>query len=81
MDQNAEPPPELSLSWQCERYNCLPDSGGLYAQDFALLQRMSTLENVHRTVSKLRNMQGKQIHSLTVAERRLIRWLLDNGIL
>ena len=42
---------------------------------------MSVLSNIYNTVIRLRNMKGAQIHQLTTPERRVIKWLLDEGLL
>ena len=74
-------PPDLKLAWWCERYQCLPDSGGMFEQDYYLLQNMTGCANVHSTYSKLRNAQGKEIHKLTESDRQILRGLRDMGLL
>lgn len=59
----------------------LPDAGGVLDQDYGLMYRMRSLQNIYRTVSRLRNLKGKDIHSLTDSERRLLRGLRDLGLL
>lgn len=77
----GEPPPsELSLMWISQGFNsALPDSGGILDQDYTLIMRMQGLNNIYRTITKSRNLVGDQIHSLTASERRIIKWLLDEG--
>lgn len=75
------PPPELALLWDCERYNCLPDSGGLLNQDYQTMHRMSAYGNIYKTICKLDNAKGKQIHQLTNQERGVIKWIMDKGLL
>jgi hypothetical protein len=65
----------------CENYNALPDAGGINDQDYVTMHRMGVLANVHRVVSRTRNLQGAQIHQLTISERRTLRWLRDNGMM
>jgi hypothetical protein len=78
---HGEPPPSvLTLAWQCERWHTLPDAGGLYDQDYTTMQAMSAAKNVHDVVSRLENMSGNEIHSLTDGERRLIAMLRKEGI-
>jgi hypothetical protein len=81
VDENGSPPPELRLAWNCARWGTLPDDGGMYAQDAYLITRMNILANIYDTVNKLRNSQGKQIHSLTENERKTLRYLVDLGLL
>ena len=75
------PPDELRLYWMSQRFSALPEDGGLYEQDAGLLTRMSVLDNVYRAVVRLRNMQGAQIHQLTVQERKMLAWLRDEGMI
>lgn len=80
-NHGSPPPPELVLAWRCERWQSLPDAGGLLDQDARRMRIMTQLLNVYAVRDKLNNAQGKQIHSLTTSERRLIRWLMDNGLM
>lgn len=68
------------MAWDCEHWGSLPDSGGLYDQDYVLMDRMRSLGNVHKTITKLRGLQGAEIHRLSVGERRLLHWLMDEGV-
>lgn len=43
------------------------------------MYRMGVLDTIHKSVSRMRGMVGKEIHQLTPAERRVIRWLRDEG--
>lgn len=79
--QKGQPPVELVQAWDGERWHALPERGGLLDQDYVLMDRMSALSNVYRTVARLRNLKGEQIHSLTGGERAIIRILLDNELL
>lgn len=74
------PPPDLKLAWWCERYNCLPDAGGMHDQDYALIYRMNTLNNVYNTAQRVANMKGAEIHKLTQSELRLIAFLRKEGL-
>lgn len=81
VDGESPSPPELRLSWSCERYHSLPDAGGYLDQDWALMLRMNALANIYGAYSRYRNAQGRQIHSLTIGERQILRMLKDKGIL
>lgn len=80
LTQDAPPPVELRLAWMCEQWKTLPDSGGLYEQDYQTISRMTGLTNVYNTVVKWRNYTGEKIHLLTDHDRSVLRWMLDNGI-
>ena len=77
----GKPPPELVLAWNCERWNALPETGGMLDQDWRLIVRMNTTQNVYNTMSHLRNLKGDQIHSLTSGERKILTYLRDEGLL
>jgi len=78
---DAPPPAELRLAWQCSHWNCLPSSDGLYEQDARTMMLMTALSNVYNAVSRMINLKGKQIHQLTDNERKIIRVLVDMKIL
>lgn len=80
VDAEAPPPPELSIAWQCKRWGTLPSAGGYFDQDYGLVHTMSVLSNIFDVVTRLRNLKGAQIHSLSSGERRVIKWVLDQGI-
>ena len=66
----------------CQRYpGALPEAGGLMDQDYSLMHRMAMLSNTYDVISRMRNMQGAQIHQLTISERKMIRWLHDLELL
>ena len=52
----------------------------MYDQPYETIQGMTVLTNVYNTVAYLRNLHGEQIHQLTDSQRRLLRWLMDQGI-
>lgn len=81
VDEGTPAPPELLLAWQCERWNTLPDIGGLYQQDARTINLMGALSTVYDALSHLRNSTGEQIHSLSEAERRTLKKLIDMGLL
>lgn len=73
-------PMELKLAWMCGE-NLLPDVGGVLDQDCELMTKMRATSNVYRTLTRMRSLQGSQIHTLTDGERRLIRSLRERGYL
>ena len=81
VDGDDTPPPELRLAWQCQKWSCLPDAGAYLDQDYELMNRMSVFSNVYGVVSRLRSLQGKDIHSLNEGERKMLRWLMDIKVL
>lgn len=42
---------------------------------------MVTLENIYNVVTRVRNMQGEQIHQLTSQERRVLASLREMGLI
>lgn len=80
MKSNAPPPAELQIAWDCERWNTLPEAGGLLDQEYQLLKRMTGLSNVYNAVSQWFNLTGENIHKMSEQTRRILRYLLDNGI-
>lgn len=81
VEGDAPAPPDLRLAWECERYHCLPEAGGYMEQDYRLMRRMATLANVYGVYSHYRNAQGKEIHGLSNNERRVLRALMDMGLI
>ena len=81
IDEDGPPPPELQLYWMCERFHSLPDEGAIYQQDAALIHRMSFFDNVYRSLSRLRNAHGEEIHGLSESDRTIPQILVDMGLL
>ena len=79
--EDAPPPVELRLAWQCERWRTLPDDGNLYRQDFQTMFRMNLTSNIYNAVLRIYSLKGNQIHDLTENERIILRMLMDNGLL
>jgi hypothetical protein len=69
------------LAWQCERWHALPKSGGMMLQDYETMHHMAACLNIYNAVTHLRNARGEQIHGLTDGERRILRLLVDMGLL
>ena len=44
------------------------------------MREMTAADNVHTLVTRAKAMKGKQIHSLTDGERRLLKYLMDEGL-
>jgi len=78
VDEGAQAPPELSLEWQVQRYNTLPLAGGLYDQEYSLLNKMRTLGNIYDALTRLRSMKGDEIHKMPPGMRRIIGFLRRN---
>jgi hypothetical protein len=77
----GDPPPELKLAWNCQRWNCLPDVGAYLDQDNTLMLRMNAFTNIYNLMQRWQSMSGKSIHSLSEGDRKLLRHLKDLGIL
>lgn len=81
LENEGDPPPELELALMCQKWNTLPDSGGLYEQDARLIKRMSGVLAIQSVLIRWRTLQGKNIHQLTDGERKILRMLRDMGLL
>jgi len=77
---DASPPAELRLAWNCERWKTLPEAGGWLDQDYRTVTRMTVLSNVYDACSQWRNLTGERIHLMSEQTRRILRALLDQGI-
>lgn len=75
------PPPPLRLAWQCERWNTLPEAGGLYVQDARTLFEMNATLSIYNAIFRIKTLKGKNIHQLTDNERKILRMLMDNKLL
>jgi len=69
------------LAWQCERWKTLPDDGNLYGQNYCTILRMTALSNIYNTVQRTKSLKGEMIHRLSEGERKILRMLMDMGIL
>jgi hypothetical protein len=50
-------------------------------QDAAQVLRQVCAGNTYDTVSRYASLQGEQIHTLTENERRILRYLIDEGMM
>lgn len=80
-NHGAPPPSELRLAWGCKRWNAQPEAGGYLDQDFVLDMRMTAVSNIYDALTRMRNLPGKDIHKLTENERRILRGLIDLGMI
>ena len=48
-------PADLELALHCERWNALPEAGGLLDQPLGLVSRMTALLNIYRAMSAEQN--------------------------
>ena len=69
------------MAWTCEKYNSLPEAGGVLDQPFALMDKMTVLSNVYGAMSRWHNAGETAIHSLTDGERRILKSLIDMGLM
>lgn len=77
---NQAAPPELRLFWMCQRFDSLPEPGGLFDQDAGLMERMSALGAAHEAVSHMRSLKGAEIHNMNPGAGRVIMWLESQGV-
>lgn len=59
----------------------MPEAGGYFDQDAELINQMAVLGNVYDTITRMRSLRGRDIHSLSTSERYLIRQLRDDGLI
>jgi hypothetical protein len=81
VENDGDPPPELSLALMCQRWKTLPDAGGMYEQDARVIKRMSGVLSIHGAINRWRTLTGKNIHQLTEGERRILKMLKDLGFM
>lgn len=74
-------PPELLLALLCEQYQTLPDVGAMLDQDYRRIFLMNNLLSIYRAVRKWHTAGGQNIHSLTDQDRRILKQLMDMGIM
>ena len=74
-------PPMLTLAQNCEGWNTLPEAGGYLDQNYKNLCEMNVCLNYYRVISKTKNARGNAIHMLTHSERKLLKPLVDQGLL
>lgn len=78
----SSPPDELRLYWMCQRYpGALPETGGMFDQDYVLMVRMITLDNIYGAITRMRSLTGHAIHNLTPGERRVLEQVRRMGLL
>lgn len=83
IDDGAPPRDVLSMAWQCERWNTLPDNGGYYEQDYMLMHQMTAASNVYLALKAFRDRysEGDAIHKMPDSVRRVIGYLKREGLL
>lgn len=69
------------MSWWCDKYNALPEAGGVMDQDYGLIHRMGAAANTYTIITRVQGLYGAAIHSLTEPERRLIASLRKLGVM
>lgn len=74
-------PPELSLGQNCRSWNVLPEPGGYLDQHYKTMVGMNIALNIHGVVTKVRGATGANIHSLTAQERRMLKPLVERGLI
>lgn len=60
----GEPPPELGLAFQCERWGALPVAGGILDQPLALFSRMDAALSVYRAFKSRADAQASKHDNL-----------------
>lgn len=75
----ANPPPELYLLWQCEKFNCLPESGGYNDQDDPTMRRAGIFRTVYNFVARNRKGKKETINYADLSEddQNIFNWLRE----
>lgn len=65
----------------CQRFNALPEAGGVLDQDSVTMKEMQVLGNVYSATERMFNAGQEVNKKLTVNDRHLLKWLDDLGLL
>ena len=74
-------PPELRLGQNCQGWNVLPIAGGYLDQDYRTITGMNIALNTYNVVTKVKGSKGKDIHKLSDMDRRMLKPLIDRGLI
>ena len=77
----SSPPPALSLAQNCQGWNNLPEDGGYLDQDYKTMSEMNVTMNIYNIVNKVKNARGSAIHLLTNRERKMLKPLVEQGLI
>ena len=61
----VEPPPELSIAFECLKFNTLPRAGGLRDQPQLLMRRMKIALNTYESVRAFRGAQDMKAEAFS----------------
>lgn len=74
----ADPPPQLTLLWDCRRWDKLPDLGGVRAQDYQLMHQMKTLDSLYWL--KRAQLEATKDKPLPLEKQQRILQLIKLGV-
>ncbi len=74
-------PVALSLGQNCQGWNQLPEAGGYLDQDYKTMTEMNIALNIYSVVNKVKNAKGAAIHQLTNSERKILKPLVEQGLI
>jgi hypothetical protein len=74
-NDDKEPPPILSLYWQCMKWGTLPRAGGMYDQDYRTLYQMNVLSRVYDAALAWRTSKD-----MTADQSKVFSWLHEIGV-
>jgi len=74
-------PPELKLGQNCQGWNKLPEAGGYLDQDYKTITGMNIALNIYNVVTKVKGAKGSDIHKLSDMERRMLKPLIEQGLI
>jgi len=74
----APPPPELEIIWGCQRYGCLPETGGYLDQDDRIMKVGTYYNKVYWLVKNWRSKDKPDLADLSETDRNLWLWLVKD---
>lgn len=74
-------PPELTLGQNCRGWSVLPEPGGYLDQDYKTMYGMNIALNIYGVVTRVKGFSGRSIHQLSDSERRMLKPLVERGLL
>ena len=74
--EDKEPPPILSLYWQCMKWGTLPEAGGMNDQDYRTIFMMTILSRVYDAALAWHSPKTK----MTADQERVFLWLHEIGV-
>lgn len=78
--EGSSPPSELVLAWRCERWQTLPEGGGLFDQPLAVMTAMETAQFTYDAFSgRLRAAKRNRLVEWSEEHPRMAEFCAVNG--